>query len=110
MIYVVLTTVLFLFPPDLPVTGNNMSKSSAPKKGTHPRKAFTDLNCADYCIVAFGIVLIISSIQWIVDGRKNFTGPRINLDDLANGVPIGEPPMETGKPSGAEEEEKKVAR
>lgn len=25
--YVVVTTVLFLFPPELPVTGSNMSKS-----------------------------------------------------------------------------------
>lgn len=40
--YVILTTVLFVFPPDLPVTGNNMN----------------------YCIAAFAIVLIISIIQW----------------------------------------------
>jgi hypothetical protein len=26
-------------------------------------------------VVAFGIVLIISTIQWFVDGRKNFAGP-----------------------------------
>ena len=26
--YVIITTVLFLFPPELPVTGSNMSKSS----------------------------------------------------------------------------------
>lgn len=43
---------------------------------------------ADYCIVAFFIVLIISTITWFVDGRKNFTGPRINLDDLANGETV----------------------
>lgn len=57
--YVLLTTVLFVFPPELPVTGTNMN----------------------YCIVAFGVVLIISVIQWIVDGRRNFTGPRIDLEE-----------------------------
>ncbi|UNI17727.1 hypothetical protein JDV02_004048 [Purpureocillium takamizusanense] len=55
--YISLTTVLFLFPPGLPVTGTNMN----------------------YCVVAFAIIVIISVIQWIVDGRKNFTGPRVNL-------------------------------
>ena len=58
--YVILTTVLFVFPPALPVTGSNMN----------------------YCIVAFAIVLIVSVIQWIVDGRKNYTGPQVNLEDL----------------------------
>ncbi|KAF2726091.1 amino acid permease [Polychaeton citri CBS 116435] len=55
--FVILTTVLFVFPPDLPVTGNNMN----------------------YCIVAFGVVLIISTIQWFVDGRKNYTGPKVDI-------------------------------
>ncbi|KID99667.1 gaba permease, partial [Metarhizium majus ARSEF 297] len=55
--YISLTTVLFLFPPGLPVTGSNMN----------------------YCIVAFAIIITISVFQWIVDGRKNFTGPRVNL-------------------------------
>ncbi|OSS48667.1 hypothetical protein B5807_07001 [Epicoccum nigrum] len=55
--YAIVTTVLFVFPPELPVTGSNMN----------------------YCIVAFGIILLISTIQWFVDGRKNFTGPRAEL-------------------------------
>ncbi|RJE26323.1 Gaba permease [Aspergillus sclerotialis] len=55
--YITLTTVLFVFPPDLPVSGSNMN----------------------YCIAAFAIIVIISVFQWIVDGRKNFTGPRVNL-------------------------------
>lgn len=38
--------------------------------------SLTDL---DYCIVAFGIILLISTIQWFVDGRKNFTGPRADM-------------------------------
>ncbi|KAI7224277.1 hypothetical protein D0864_12556 [Hortaea werneckii] len=57
--YTILTTVLFVFPPELPVTGTNMN----------------------YCIVAFGVVLIISVIQWFVDGRRNYTGPRVELDE-----------------------------
>ncbi|ORY16443.1 amino acid/polyamine transporter I [Clohesyomyces aquaticus] len=55
--YVLVTTVLFVFPPVLPVTGSNMN----------------------YCIVAFAIIIIISTIQWFVDGRKNFTGPRSEM-------------------------------
>ncbi|KAK6428492.1 hypothetical protein LTR95_015364 [Oleoguttula sp. CCFEE 5521] len=57
--FVIVTTVLFVFPPDLPVTGSSMN----------------------YCIVAFLIVLIISMIQWFVDGRKNYTGPKLDLVD-----------------------------
>ncbi|KAF2799692.1 amino acid permease [Melanomma pulvis-pyrius CBS 109.77] len=55
--YVIITTVLFVFPPELPVTASNMN----------------------YCIVAFAIIIIISTIQWFVDGRKNFTGPRSEM-------------------------------
>ncbi|KAF2642049.1 amino acid transporter [Massarina eburnea CBS 473.64] len=55
--YVIVTTVLFLFPPELPVTASNMN----------------------YCIVAFAIIMVISTIQWFVDGRKNFTGPRTDM-------------------------------
>ncbi|KAF9734720.1 hypothetical protein PMIN06_008034 [Paraphaeosphaeria minitans] len=55
--YVIVTTVLFVFPPDLPVTGSNMN----------------------YCIVAFAVIIIISTFQWFVDGRKNFTGPRTDM-------------------------------
>ncbi|CAD6589621.1 MAG: hypothetical protein ASARMPRED_004145 [Alectoria sarmentosa] len=55
--YVTVTTVLFLFPPTLPVTGSNMN----------------------YCIVAFFIVIVISVVQWFVDGRKNYKGPVVEL-------------------------------
>jgi amino acid permease (GABA permease) len=55
--YATITTVLFLFPPERPVTGSNMN----------------------YCIVVFAIILIISVVQWFVDGRKNFAGPRIDV-------------------------------
>jgi amino acid transporter len=57
--FVIVTTVLFVFPPALPVTGSNMN----------------------YCIVAFAIVFIISIVQWFVDGRKNYTGPKVDFDE-----------------------------
>lgn len=57
--FTILTTVLFVFPPGLPVTGNNMN----------------------YCIAAFAIVFLISMLTWIFDGRKNYTGPQIVLDE-----------------------------
>ncbi|MCJ1353349.1 MAG: hypothetical protein MMC33_003334 [Icmadophila ericetorum] len=66
--YVLVTTVLFLFPPDLPVTGNNMN----------------------YCIVAFALVLLIASITWFVEGRKNYKGPRIEIGDEVIVAPGGE--------------------
>lgn len=30
----------------------------------------------NYAVVVLGIIFIISVITWIVDGRKNFIGPR----------------------------------
>lgn len=55
LVYTIVTTVLFLFPPAIPVTGTSMN----------------------YCIVAFGVIVFISALQWLVDGRKNFEGPRV---------------------------------
>ncbi|PKX90083.1 putative GABA permease [Aspergillus novofumigatus IBT 16806] len=49
--YILLTTVLFLFPPSLPVTGRSMN----------------------YGVVVIGIVLIISTAYWLVRGRKRFS-------------------------------------
>ncbi|KAI5460331.1 gaba permease [Mariannaea sp. PMI_226] len=51
-----LTTVLFLFPPFVPVTVSNMN----------------------YCVIAFGFIIVVSTIHWFVDGRKNFKGPLSN--------------------------------
>lgn len=59
IIYTIITTVLFVFPPALPVTGPSMN----------------------YCIVAFAIVLLISAFQWFIDGRKNYTGPKVEIDE-----------------------------
>ncbi|KAI5459049.1 amino acid/polyamine transporter I [Mariannaea sp. PMI_226] len=59
LVYTIVTTVLFLFPPALPVTGTTMN----------------------YCVVAFAIIVLISLIQWVVDGRKNYKGPRITIEE-----------------------------
>ncbi|KAF7561051.1 hypothetical protein G7046_g3096 [Stylonectria norvegica] len=56
----VLTTVLFVFPPELPVTSSNMN----------------------YCIVAFGVILLIAITTWFVDGRAHYKGPLIHLSDM----------------------------
>lgn len=58
LVYILVTTVLFFFPPDLPVNANNMN----------------------YCIVAFGIWMLICTVWWFVDGRKNYTGPKVEID------------------------------
>ncbi|KAJ9134271.1 Choline transport protein [Pleurostoma richardsiae] len=70
--WTILTTVLFVFPPELPVTASNMN----------------------YCIVAFGIILFIAVFQWIIDGRKNYTGPHLDVDALKDGVVEGITGME----------------
>lgn len=95
--YIILTTVLFLFPPELPATGSNMSMSTS--LSVHALKVQHYINlCSsflDYCVAAFGIIIVISVIQWIVDGRKNFTGPRINVDEFPqtlSGVPVSAEP------------------
>ncbi|KAL3453600.1 hypothetical protein BJX65DRAFT_127705 [Aspergillus insuetus] len=51
-----------------------------------PKSDFKDADCitlADYCVAAFGIIFIISAFQWVVDGRKNFTGPRVDEEVFA---------------------------
>lgn len=43
----------------------------------------------NYCIAAFAVVLIVSAIQWFVDGKKNFSGPKLDLDAMKNGEVVG---------------------
>ncbi|KAH7401278.1 amino acid/polyamine transporter I [Pyrenochaeta sp. MPI-SDFR-AT-0127] len=81
IIYTAITTVLFLFPPAIPVTATSMN----------------------YCVVAFGIILFISTFQWIVDGRKNFTGPRTDM-----GLEVLEA-MKSQEQNGVENQHVKVA-
>ncbi|KAF5023717.1 hypothetical protein F66182_4221 [Fusarium sp. NRRL 66182] len=51
--YSIVITIFLLFPPVSNVTAANMN----------------------YAVVAFAVIIIISSIQWFVDGRHNFKGP-----------------------------------
>lgn len=62
-----------MFPPVKEVTGSNMN----------------------YCIAAFAIVLVVSVIQWFVDGRKNYTGPRLDLEAIKKGEIQGMAPVES---------------
>jgi hypothetical protein len=73
--WTVLTTVLFVFPPELPVTPDNMN----------------------YCIVAFGVILLIAGGTWVFDGRKNYKGPRIDVDGMLNGAVEGLSPLQGGE-------------
>ncbi|KAI0477158.1 amino acid/polyamine transporter I [Xylariaceae sp. FL0804] len=59
----VLTTVLFVFPPEVPVTSANMN----------------------YCVAAFGVILLIAGTTWIFDGRHNYTGPVVDVEGLIHG-------------------------
>jgi len=34
----------------------------------------------NYCIVAFSVWLAIAVFQWVIDGRKNYTGPKVDID------------------------------
>ncbi|TXT13498.1 hypothetical protein VHUM_00865 [Vanrija humicola] len=54
LVFTTVTTVFFLFPPAIPVTGSSMNYASA----------------------VFGLVGIISAITWFLQGRKDFIGPR----------------------------------
>ncbi|TXT10530.1 hypothetical protein VHUM_02035 [Vanrija humicola] len=50
----VLTTVIFTFPPAIPVNGESMN----------------------YVVVVLGVAIILCLGTWFVDGRKNYHGPR----------------------------------
>ncbi|CAM1510830.1 Fc.00g083430.m01.CDS01 [Cosmosporella sp. VM-42] len=79
--WAVLTTVLFLFPPELPVTTTNMN----------------------YCVAAFGVILFISVTTWLVDGRKNYKGPQVHVNEGVDSESFNDSPATSG------EEESKAA-
>lgn len=62
-----------MFPPEKEVTGSNMN----------------------YCVAAFAVVFIVSIIQWFVDGRKNYTGPQLDVEALKKGEIVGMAPTES---------------
>jgi choline transport protein len=40
----------------------------------------------------FFIILVVSVVQWFVDGKRNFHGPRVDIDALQNGEVVGMEP------------------
>ncbi|KAH6657602.1 amino acid/polyamine transporter I [Truncatella angustata] len=69
--WTLLTTVLFVFPPETPVTSENMN----------------------YCIAAFGVILLIAVTTWIFDGRKHYVGPKMDIDGMLHGKVEGMEPV-----------------
>lgn len=76
--WAILTTVLFVFPPAIPVTPANMN----------------------YCIVAFGVILLIAGGTWIFDGRKNYHGPVVDIQGMFHGAIDGMDGLEGMDPAG----------
>jgi choline transport protein len=76
LVYTLVTTVLFLFPPQKQVTGTTMN----------------------YCVVAFGIIMIVSALQWIFDGRKTYQGPRVTLEVIDQEIVPGTVDTVSGPP------------
>ncbi|KAG5927876.1 hypothetical protein E4U42_001673 [Claviceps africana] len=66
-----MTTVLFVFPPQVPVTAKNMN----------------------YCIVAFSVMLVIAGATWVFDGRKHYKGPRVKVPGLKGRAGTGTEPQ-----------------
>ncbi|WFD43806.1 hypothetical protein MPSI1_002471 [Malassezia psittaci] len=66
ILYVILTTVLFFFPPEIPATGSSMN----------------------YAIAAFVIWLSICTIYWFVKGHKDYDGPALQEFLQNMGIPI----------------------
>lgn len=56
--------------------------------------------------MVFTIIVIISIVQWFVDGKKNFTGPRVNIENLQNGEVVGMDPVFSSGDSGSNDPEK----
>ena len=43
----------------------------------------------NYCVVAFAIIIVIALTQWIIEGRREYTGPRIDTTALQQGEVVG---------------------
>ncbi|EXU98857.1 amino acid permease family protein [Metarhizium robertsii] len=63
VLWTVLTVVLFVFPPSIPVTASKVN----------------------YCILAFGFKLLIAGGTWVSDGRRHYQGPQLNSQGLMKG-------------------------
>ncbi|KAI1323105.1 amino acid permease [Xylariaceae sp. FL0255] len=69
--WTILTTVLFVFPPETPVTSANMN----------------------YAVAAFAVILLIAGGTWLFDGRKHYKGPQLDVQGLIDGHVLGENDM-----------------
>jgi choline transport protein len=49
----------------------------------------------NYAIVAFGIILLIAGGTWILDGRKHYEGPSLDIDGMMHGKVEGMEPTGT---------------
>jgi len=54
LVYIILTSVLFLFPPFIPATGTSMN----------------------YAVAALAVVFVVAVVQWFASSRRLYTGPR----------------------------------
>jgi hypothetical protein len=46
----------------------------------------------NYCVVAFGVILLISCTTWFVDGRKHYVGPKVDVYAMLEGKVTGMDP------------------
>lgn len=61
-----------MFSPSIPVTASKVN----------------------YCIPAFGFVLLIAGGTWVSDGRRRYQGPQLNIQGLMKGkLEVMEPAM-----------------
>lgn len=63
----------------------------------------------NYAVAAFGVVLVIAIVQWLVDGRKNYEGPHIDPAAMSKGVVEGITGGAESEISGAEAVDTKLA-
>ena len=62
LIFLLFLSITFNFPGTKPVSPDNMNYTSA----------------------AIGIIGLVSLVTWLVDGRRNFTGPTRDLEKVRN--------------------------
>lgn len=56
----------------------------------------------NYCIVAFGVMLLIAGGTWIFDGRKNYAGPYIEIEGLRSDQVQGLNPVQSRLKAGGD--------
>ncbi|CEJ83953.1 hypothetical protein VHEMI03317 [[Torrubiella] hemipterigena] len=76
----VLTTVLFVFPPELPVNGTNMN----------------------YCVVAFLVMVLVAGGTWVFGGNKKYAGPYIEIEGVHSDNVVGLNPVQSRLKAGEE--------